>query len=125
MSRAAKAELAGIEREHQALTRDREARARQAGNKHGLPQALDALRAAPGYERALAAVLGRDAKALLGAAPASEDGRFWTGAEAPHRVTDSLAAQVTACPPQLAARLALVHVAAADDGRTLHRASGW
>ena len=115
----AKAELAGIEREHQALSRDREARARQAGNKHGLPQALDTLRAAPGYERALAAVLGRDAKALLGTAPASDDGRFWTGAEAPPRVVDSLAARVTACPPQLAARLALVHVATADDGRTL------
>ena len=115
----AKAELAGIEREHQALLRDREARARQAGNKHGLPQALDMLRAAPGYERALAAVLGRDAKALLGAAPAQDDGRFWTGAETPQRVTNSLAEQVTACPQQLAARLALVHVAEADDGRRL------
>ena len=114
-----KAELAGIEREHQALSRDREARARQAGNKHGMSQALDALRAVPGYERALAAVLGRDAKALLGQAPADEDGRFWTGAEAPQRVANSLAAQVTACPPQLAARLALVHVALADDGRPL------
>ena len=116
---SAKAELAGIEREHQALARDRDARARQAGNQRGHTAAIDALRAAPGYERALAAVLGRDAKALLGAAPSSDDGRFWTGAAAPAPVADSLAAQVTACPPELAARLALVHVSTADDGRTL------
>ena len=115
----ARADLAGIEREHQALLRDREARAKQAAGKHGLPQALDQLRAKPGYERALAAVLGRDAKALLGAAPAGEDGRFWTGATAPAAVPDNLAAQVSQCPPQLAARLALVHVAPDDDGRSL------
>ncbi|MDE2410474.1 MAG: chromosome segregation protein, partial [Sphingomonadales bacterium] len=115
----ARAELAGIEREHAALLRDREARARQAASKHGLPQALDAIRAAPGYERALAAVLGRDAKAPLGAPPSPEDGRFWTGAAAPVPVADSLAAHVPGCPSQLAARLALVHVAAADDGRVL------
>ena len=115
----AKAELAGIEREHQALARDREARARQARNQHGMRQALDLIRAEPGYERALAAVLGRDAKALLGPAATDADGRFWTGADAPPVVTDNLAARVTACPPQLAARLALVHVAPTDDGRDL------
>ena len=116
---SAKGELAGIEREHAALLRDREARAKQAQSKHGLPLALDLVRAAPGYERALAAVLGRDAKAALGAAPAGEDGRFWTGAAAPSPVAQSLAAHVRDCPPQLAARLALVHVAEADDGRLL------
>ncbi|MFM5917499.1 MAG: chromosome segregation protein, partial [Novosphingobium sp.] len=115
----ARAELAGIEREHSALARDRDARAKQAAGKHGLPQALDQLRAKPGYERALAAVLGRDARALLGAAPHDEDGRFWTGADAPEPVPDSLAEQVSQCPPQLAARLALVHVTDSDDGRTL------
>jgi len=115
----ARAELAGIEREWQALTRDREARARQAAGKHGLPAALDRLSAAPGYERALAAVLGRDARAPLGAAPADAEGRFWTGAAAPAPVADSLAAHVRDCPPQLAARLALVHVADTDDGRAL------
>ncbi len=115
----ARADLAGIEREHGALLRDREARAKQAGARHGMPLALDRLRAAPGYERALAAVLGRDAKAPLGAAPAGEDGRFWTGAVAPATVPESLAAYVSECPPQLAARLALVHVADADDGRAL------
>ncbi len=86
----ARAELSGIEREHAALLRDREARAKQASAKHGLPVALDRVRAAPGYERALAAVLGRDAKAPLGAAPDDGDGRFWTGAAAPAPVTDSL-----------------------------------
>ena len=86
----AKAELAGVEREWQALVRDRDARAKQAAGRHGTT-ALDAVRAAPGYERALAAVLGRDAKAPLGAAPADADGRFWTGAAAPTPVADSLA----------------------------------
>ncbi|MFZ5742957.1 MAG: chromosome segregation protein SMC [Pseudomonadota bacterium] len=116
---SAKAELAGVEREWQALVRDRDARAKQASGKHGLPVALDQVRAAPGYERAIAAVLGRDAKAPLGQAPAGEDGRFWTGAAAPKPVADSLAAHVTQCPDQLKARLALVHVADADDGRAL------
>lgn len=115
---AARADLAGVEREFQALQRDREARARQASGKHGLPLALDRVRAAPGYERALAAVLGRDARAPVGPAPAGE-GRTWAGAPAPQPVADSLAAQVPVCPPELAARLALVHVAAADDGRAL------
>ena len=115
---SAKAELAGVEREWQALVRDRDARARQAANKTGTV-ALDAVRAAPGYERALAAVLGRDAKAPLGAAPADADGRFWTGAKAPEPVAGSLAAHVTQCPDELKARLALVHVADADDGRAL------
>ena len=115
----ARAELSGVEREHTALLRDREARARQASAKHGLPVALDRVRAAPGYERALAAVLGRDAKAPLGAAPDDGDGRFWTGAQAPAPVADSLAAHVSECPQELAPRLALVHVAEQDDARAL------
>jgi chromosome segregation protein len=114
----ARADLTGVEREHTALVRDREARAKGAKAAHGLPVAIDALRAAPGYERALAAVLGRDAKAPLGAV-ANADGRFWTGAEAPAPVADSLAAHVAKCPDELAARLALVHVVEADDGRAL------
>ena len=115
----ARGDLAGVEREHQALQRDREARARQANSKHGLPPALDRVRAAPGYERALAAVLGRDARSGLGPAPKGEDGRFWTGAPAPRPVAQSLAAHVPTCPPELAARLALVHVTDEDDGRAL------
>ncbi len=77
------------------------------------------MRAAKGYERALAAVLGRDSKALLGDPVSSEEGRFWTGRTAPKPVADSLAARVGDCPPELAARLALVHVVVDDDGRTL------
>ncbi len=114
----ARAELAGIEREHEALRRDREARARATEKRAGQRQALDAVRAAKGYEHALAAVLGRDGKALLGSANNSE-GRFWSGADTPSPVADSLAAHVTQCPSELAARLALVHVAEADDGRVL------
>ena len=116
---AARAELAGIEREHSALARDRDARAKQASGRQGKPVALDGVRAAPGYERAVAAVLGRDAKAPLGAAPAGEEGRFWPGATVPPPVADALASHVTRCPPELAARLALVHVADEDDGRSL------
>jgi chromosome segregation protein len=116
---AAKAELAGLEREYAALTRDRNARAKGAKGAKGLPAAIDALRAQPGYERALAAVLGRDARAVLGPAPADEDGRYWTGAQAPKRVAGSLADHVVDCPPELAARLALVAVSGEDDGRML------
>ncbi|MDP3674884.1 MAG: chromosome segregation protein SMC [Novosphingobium sp.] len=110
----ARAELAGVEREAQALSRDREARARKATGR----TAIEAVKAASGYERALAAVLGREAKAALGAAPAGADGRFWTGAKAPAPLADSLAQHVTA-PSELAARLALVRVAEADDGHAL------
>src|SRR5690606_5526156 len=46
-------------------------------------------------------------------------GRFWTGAEAPSPVPDSLVRYVRNCPPELAARLSLVHVTDADDGRAL------
>ncbi|MEO6093304.1 MAG: AAA family ATPase, partial [Novosphingobium sp.] len=116
---AAKAEFAGIEREHAALLRDRQARERQAKGGHGLPIAIDRLRAASGYERALAAVLGRDARSALGAAPENAEGRFWTGADPPAPVADSLLHHVPECPPELAARLALVRVADADVGRVL------
>ncbi|WP_133365733.1 chromosome segregation SMC family protein [Qipengyuania sediminis] len=115
---ALRAELAGIEREYGVLVRDREARSRGGRPKGEKRHALDAVRAERGYERALAAVLGRDGKALLGAAD-GETGRAWTGAPAPAEVSGSLARHVPGCPPELAARLALVHVADRDDGRVL------
>jgi len=116
---AARAELAGIEREHTALARDREARAKREAGRQGMATALDRVTVAPGYERALAAVLGRDGKSPLGAPPAAQDGRFWTGAAAPKPVADSLAKRLSACPDELAARLALVHCVDEDDGRVL------
>ncbi|ODT00046.1 MAG: chromosome segregation protein SMC [Erythrobacter sp. SCN 62-14] len=115
----AKAELAGVEREHSALQRDREARVKRAAGRQGLPAALDRVQVAPGYERALAAVLGRDGKSPLGAPATAQDGRFWTGAAAPKPVTESLLSRLTDCPAELAARLALVHCVDDDDGRVL------
>ena len=116
---AARAELSGVMREYDALKRDRDARARAAAKRSGRRQALDAVRAAKGYERALAAALGRDGKALLGSPDGDSDGRYWTGADAPAPVADSLAHHATECPDELRARLALVHVADNDDGRRL------
>lgn len=115
---AARAELAGIEREAQALARDRAARERQAAAKGRANSAIAALHVEKGFERALAAVLGRDATAPLGPAPAG-DGRFWTGAANPAPLADALAHKVLQCPPELEARLALVRVAESDDGLVL------
>jgi chromosome segregation protein len=113
----ARADLAGIEREAEALARDKAARDKAAAQKGRRPSALSATRVAPGYERALAAVLGRDAMAPFG--PAQGEGRFWTGADAPAPLPDALAHHVTSAPAELAARLAMVRVADTDDGRAL------
>ena len=115
----ARAELSGVQREWEALKRDREARERAATKRSGRQQAIDQLRAAKGYERAVAAALGRDGKALLGLPEGDAEGRYWTGAEAPSPVPDSLSDHVEACPEELRALLALVHVAEEDDGRAL------
>ena len=116
---AARAELAGVEREHTALARDREARAKREAGRQGMATPLDRVTVTPGYERALAAVLGRDGKSPLGAPASPQDGRFWTGAAAPKPVADSLLARLSQCPDELAARLALVHSVETDDGRAL------
>ncbi|WP_421992183.1 chromosome segregation protein SMC [Qipengyuania sp.] len=115
----AKAELSGVQREWEALKRDREARERAASKRSGRQQAIDGVRAAKGYERAVAAALGRDGKALLGLPEADAEGRYWTGADAPAAVADSLSVHVETCPEELRALLALVHIAETDDGRTL------
>ena len=116
---AAKAELAGVQREYDALKRDREARERAAAKRSGRQQAIDGLRAGKGYERAVAAALGRDGKALLGLPDEGSEGRYWTGAEVPKKVSDSLADHLVECPEELRAPLSLVHVTERDDGRKL------
>lgn len=115
----ARAELAGVEREYTALARDRDAREKRTKDRAGRTVAIDGITVEKGYERAIAAVLGRDAKSPLGEAPADSDGRFWTGSTAPAQVADSLLDHVRDCPAELRARLALVHVADSDDDRTL------
>ncbi|MET0251840.1 MAG: chromosome segregation protein, partial [Novosphingobium sp.] len=108
----ARAELAGIEREFETLQRQHTA----GGQRRGGPTALSRLRAAPGYERALGAVLGGDGEAPLIRPEPGAAGRYWTGADAPAPLADSLSAHVPVAPPELAARLALVRVADRDDG---------
>ena len=115
----ARAELSGVQREWEALKRDREARERAMSKRSGRQQAIDGVRAAKGYERAVAAALGRDGKALLGVPEGDAEGRYWTGADAPSPVEDSLSAHVESCPAELRALLALVHVAQEDDERAL------
>ncbi len=115
----ARAELVGLEREYGALQRDREQRAKRNEGRSGKALAIDRVRARPGYERAVAAVLGRDAKSPLGEPKLAQDGRFWTGRLAPDPVENSLQQFVIDCPDELRARFALVHVAADDDDRKL------
>ena len=108
---AARAELAAIESEVVALEK--------ATRPAGRDRLLDHVRAAPGYERALAAALGDDLEAGLDAAA----DRYWAGAEAQAgdpgtggvaRLGDHVEA-----PAALARRLAQVLVAEQDTGQPL------
>ncbi len=107
---SAQAALAALESELRAL--ERAVATGPANNR-----ALDAVKAAPGYELALAAALGDDLEAAIGA-----DG--WSGAAiapgdpALPSGTSALADHVTA-PPALARRLAQIAVVERDDGTTL------
>jgi chromosome segregation protein len=109
---SAKAELAALVSEKNALER---AATKSTGNK-----AIDQIKVAPGYERAVAACLGDDANAAIG----GDIGRRWTleqrtgASPAPKSSAGSLAAHVTA-PDELAMRFAHTYVAASDDGRVL------
>lgn len=116
---AARVDLAGVVREAEALARDKAARAKAAAARGAGPSALSGCRVTPGWERALAAVLGRDAAAPVGPAPAGQEGRFWTGAAPLNPLVDALAHHVSACPPELAARLALVRAVETDEGIAL------
>ncbi|WP_225204754.1 chromosome segregation SMC family protein [Novosphingobium huizhouense] len=115
----ARADLAGVEREADALARDKSAREKAAAAKGKGQTALSGSRAAPGWERALAAVLGRDAAAPVGPAPSQAEGRFWTGAPPPPPLADSLAQHVPSCPPEVQARLSLVRAVEVDEGQPL------
>jgi chromosome segregation protein len=106
---AAQARLAALDGEAAALRK-----ALDSGSG-GTARAIDAVRAAPGYEQALAAALGDDLDAALEA---------WTGADIreddpplPAGLTP-LAAHVTA-PPALARRLAQIGVVDGDAGQPL------
>lgn len=111
---SANAALAALDAEAAALTRA------LGSAKSGTSRALDLIRAAPGYEHALAAALGDDLEAGMDA----NDTRHWAGAlnGADDPVlpsgTDTLANHVTA-PPQLARRLAQIAVADKDAGQML------
>ncbi|MFN3817517.1 AAA family ATPase [Blastomonas sp.] len=111
-----RAELNALTREIEALTRDL---AKRSG---GVTRALDHVQADKGYEKALAAALGDDLSAVIGA-PLG-DGRFWTGREdLPDRQQLPegcvwLGDHVRA-PDALAARLSLIMVADNDAGQLL------
>lgn len=109
---ALKAERAGLQSEHDALNRELSKAA--STNK-----AIDRVKPAPGYERALAAALGDDLLASVG-----EDGdRFWGGADkalsadAPAG-TEILLDRVQA-PAELHNRLSQIFVADSDEGQAL------
>jgi len=109
---ALKAERAGLQSEHDAL--NRELSKAESTNK-----AIDRVKPAPGYERALAAALGDDLLASVG-----EDGdRFWGGADkalsadAPAG-TEILLDRVQA-PAELHNRLSQIFVADSDEGQAL------
>lgn len=105
---SAKAELAALLSEHGALER---ALAKASGD-----QAIDRIKAEPGYERALAAALGDDANAGIG----GSSGRRWLGgaADIPEIAGARLVDHVEA-PDELRARLSLVRVVDADYGEAL------
>ncbi len=109
---SARAAAAAAEAERAAVTK--------ALVQDGGGAALADIRAAPGYERALAAALGDD----LGAPVGREGGRHWAGSD-PQSGDPPLApglvrlADHVEAPPELARRLAQIGVAEADQGQPL------
>jgi chromosome segregation protein len=108
---AARAALSAAKAERDALGRALD---------HGGGAALAELKAAPGYERALAAALGEDIEAVLG----SEGSRRWQGSE-PEAGDPPLAAGLerlldhVEAPKALHRRLAQIGVADEDNGQPL------
>jgi chromosome segregation protein len=120
---AAQSDLATLRAELNAMSREIEALSRDLARRSGsADRALDHVEADKGFEKALAAALGDDLSAVVGAA--AGDGRFWTGRDAlPDpaglnagcvRLSDHVRA-----PDALAARLARIMVAESDDGQML------
>ncbi len=108
---AARAALSAAKSEREALARALE---------HGGGAALAELRAAPGYERALAAALGEDIEAVLG----SDGPRRWQGSDAQPSDPPLAAGLVSLlehveAPKALHRRLAQVGVADGDVGQPL------
>lgn len=107
-----KAELAALTSEHAALERELS----RAESDH---KAIDQVRAAPGYERALAAALGDDLLAAIG-----EDGdRFWGGGQIDGNSStppnsETLLDHIEA-PAELHGRLSQIFVTNSDDGQSL------
>ena len=115
---AGESALAGARAGLNAATSERAALARAL--EHGGGAALAELRAAPGYERALAAALGEDIEAVIG----GEGARRWQGSKAEAddpQLVDGLEplSDHVESPPALRRRLAQVGVADADDGQKL------
>jgi chromosome segregation protein len=110
---SAKAGLSALESEAKALLR-------AVDQGSGKDRLLDRMKAAPGYERALAAALGDD----LDAGMSADAKRYWAGAEpqdgdpALPPGTSALADHVKA-PGALARRLAQIAVVDSDDGSVL------
>ncbi|MCW2337142.1 chromosome segregation protein [Sphingobium sp. B2D3A] len=110
---AARATVAALDSEAKALARGLETQG--SGDR-----AIDALRVDPGYEHALAAALGDDLQAALGAQGLAR----WSGAAIDARDPalpdgcDALASHVRA-PEALARRLAQIAVVEQDDGQPL------
>ncbi|MBA2918795.1 AAA family ATPase [Sphingomonas sp. MAH-20] len=98
---SARAVLAALQSETAALDK---ALQRASGDR-----LIDHVRAAPGYERALAAAFGDELETALAS---------WAEVAPDQAIAGSLAAHVTA-PAALARRLAQIAVAEADDGRAL------
>ncbi len=111
-----KAELAGLTSEHSAL--ERELSKGESDHK-----AIDQVKAAPGYERALAAALGDDLQAAIGEASRKGGDRFWGGGSAlaagkAPTGTETLLDHVDA-PEQLHSRLSQIFVADSDANQSL------
>ena len=119
----AQSDVATLRAELNAMAREIEALARDLAKRSGsVTRALDHVQADKGFEKALAAALGDDLSAVIGAA--AGDGRFWTG----NAVLDDRPALPEGCvwladrvraPSALAARLAMILVADADDRQML------